>query len=288
MRVGLSLPQYEIDVAGALGPEPVVAAARTAERTSFDSVWLSDHPFALAPDGTVSGALEAMTTMGFIAAATERVTVGSLVLASSMRSSEQLVAGARALRLVAPERVVLGIGTGWYEPEHRTYGVPLRSYRSRLAELLGNLEALELSSVPLVVGGVSENVIAAAGRFGAGWNCAWDVPADVFWSLCRDLDAACERAGRNPSSVSRSIGVTVLVGARAERLRAVEAVRARAPFLASLDLSSLETSIVSGSSEDCAARIAAYGADEVVITPFVRDDLEMIARIGEEIAPLLQ
>jgi len=82
--------------------------------------------------------------------------------------------------------------------------------------------------------------------------------------------------------------VTVLVGARAERLRAVEAVRARAPFLASLDLSSLETSIVSGSSEDCAARIAAYGADEVVITPFVRDDLEMIARIGEEIAPLLQ
>ena len=276
MRVGLNLPQYEIDVAGALGPEPVVAAARTAERTSFDSVWLSDHPFALAPDGTVSGALEAMTTMGFIAAATERVTVGSLVLASSMRSSEQLVAGARALRLVAPERVVLGIGTGWYEPEHRAYGVPLRSYRSRLAQLLGNLEALELSSVPLVVGGVSENVIAAAGRFGAGWNCAWDVPAE------------CERAGRNPSSVSRSIGVTVLVGARAERLRAVEAVRARAPFLASLDLSSLETSIVSGSSEDCAARIAAYGADEVVITPFVRDDLEMIARIGEEIAPLLQ
>ena len=82
--------------------------------------------------------------------------------------------------------------------------------------------------------------------------------------------------------------MTVLPGARAQRLRAVDAVRARAPFLASLDLASLEASIVAGSSEECAARIAAYGADEVIVTPFVRDDLEMIARIGEEIAPLVR
>ena len=287
MRVGLNLPQYEIDVAGALGPEPVVAAARAADRAGFDSVWLSDHPFALAPDGTVSGALEAMTTMGFIAAATEKVTVGSLVLASSMRSSEQLVAGARAVSLVAPGRVVVGVGAGWYEPEHEAYGVLLPSYGSRLASLEANLSALSSSSLTTLVGGVSQSVIDVAGRLADSWNCAWDVPADVFRSLSRDLDDACRRAGREPASVSRSIGVTVLVGARAERLRAVEEVRARAPFLASLDLASLEASIVTGSSEECAERIAAYGADEVIITPFVRDDLEMIARIGEDIAPLL-
>ena len=287
MRVGLNLPQYEIDIAGALGPEPVVAAARTAERTGFDSVWLSDHPFALAPDGTVSGALEAMTTMGFIAAATERVTVGSLVLASSMRSSEQLVAGARALALVAPSRVVVGVGAGWYQPEHRAFGVSLNSYGSRLASLEANVSALGSSSVTTLVGGVSQSVIDVAARLADSWNCAWDLPVEVFRSLCRDLDDACERVGRDPSAVSRSIGVTVLPGARAKRLLAVDAVRARAPFLASLDLSSLEASIVAGSSEECAARIAAYGADEVVVTPFVRDDLEMIGRIGGEIGPLL-
>ena len=288
MRVGLNLPQYEIDTAGPLGPEPVVAAARAAEDAGFDSVWVSDHPFVVAPDGSVSGALEALTFMGHVASSTARVTVGSLVLASSMRSSEQLVAGARALSLVAPGRVVLGIGTGWYEPEHRAYGVPLRTYRSRLAQLLGNLEALESSSVPLMVGGVSENVIAAAGRFGAGWNCAWDVPVDVFRSLCRDLDAACERAGRDPSAVSRSIGVTVLPGARAERLQAVEAVRARAPFLASLDLDVLEKSIAAGTTDEIVERLAAYGADEVIITPFVRDDLETISRIGQDVALALR
>jgi len=288
MRVGLNLPQYEIDVAGALGPEPVVAAARAAEEAGFDSVWVSDHPFVVAPDGSVSGALEATSLMAYVASSTSRVTVGSLVLASSMRSSEQLVAGARALALVAPSRVVVGVGAGWYQPEHRAFGVSLDSYGSRLASLEANVSALGSSSVTTLVGGVSQSVIDVAARLADSWNCAWDVPVEVFQSLCRDLGDACERVGRDPSAVSRSIGVTVLPGARAKRLLAVDAVRARAPFLASLDLSSLEASIVAGSSEECAARIATYGADEVVVTPFVRDDLEMIARIGGEIGPLLR
>ena len=67
MRVGLNLPQYQIDVAGALGPEPVVAAARAAEKAGFDSVWVSDHPFVVAPDGSVSGALEATSLMAYVA-----------------------------------------------------------------------------------------------------------------------------------------------------------------------------------------------------------------------------
>jgi len=287
MRVGLNLPQYEIDVAGALTPDSVVGAARIAEEAGFDSVWVSDHPFAVAPDGTVSGALEATTTMAFVAASTARVTVGSLVLASSMRSSEQLVAGARALDLVAPGRVVMGLGTGWFEAEHRAFGVAFPAYRSRLADLERNLQAVRSMSMPVVVGGVSQSVIAVAGRFADGWNCAWDVPVDAFGSLSRDLDEACRRFGRDPSSVSRSVGVTVLPGARAERHRAVEAVRVRARFLASLDLDELESTIVAGSIDECAARIAAYVADEVIITPFVRDDLEMIARIGEKLVPTL-
>jgi alkanesulfonate monooxygenase SsuD/methylene tetrahydromethanopterin reductase-like flavin-dependent oxidoreductase (luciferase family) len=285
MRVGLNLPQYEID--GAL-PSAAVEAAVGAERAGFDSVWVSDHPFVVAPDGSVSGALEALTLMGHVAAATSRVTIGSLVLASSMRSVEQLVAGARALSLVAPGRVVVGVGAGWYKPEHEAYGVSLPSFTSRLASLEANLSALRSSSVTTLVGGVSQSVIDVAARVADQWNCAWDVPVDVFRSLCRDLDIACEKAGRDPASISRSIGVTVLPGARAERLRAVEAVRARAPYLASLDLDALEPSILAGSSNEIRERITAYDTDEVIVTPFVRDDLEMIARIGEEIVPALR
>jgi alkanesulfonate monooxygenase SsuD/methylene tetrahydromethanopterin reductase-like flavin-dependent oxidoreductase (luciferase family) len=286
MRVGLNLPQYEIDVVGGLVPS-VVSAALAAERAGFDSVWVSDHPFVVAPDGSVSGALEPLTLMGVLTAATSRVTVGSLVLASSMRSAEQLVAGARALSLVAPSRLVVGVGAGWYKPEHEAYGVSLPSYKSRLDSLEANLSALRSSSITTLVGGVSQSVIEMAARFADQWNCAWDVPVGVFRSLCRDLDSACGKVGRDPASVSRSVGVTVLPGARAERLRAVEAVRARAPYLATLDLDTLERTIAAGSSEEIADRIAAYGADEVVVTPFVRDDVEMIARFGDEVIPSL-
>jgi alkanesulfonate monooxygenase SsuD/methylene tetrahydromethanopterin reductase-like flavin-dependent oxidoreductase (luciferase family) len=287
MRVGLNLPQYEIDVVGELVPS-VVSAALVAERSGFDSVWVSDHPFVVAPDGSVSGALEALTLMGHVAAATSRLTVGSLVLASSMRAVEQLVAGARAVSLVAPSRVVFGVGAGWYKPEHEAYGVSLPSYASRLASLEENLSVLRSSSLATLIGGVSQSVIEVAARFADIWNCAWDVPADVFRSLNRDLDIACEKAGRDPSSVSRSIGVTVLPGARAERLSSVEAVRARAPYLTTLDLDVLEPSIITGKPREIVERISAYGADEVVVTSFVRDDLEMIARIGEAIVTASQ
>ena len=287
MRAGLNLPQYTIDVDGPLSPDAVVRVARAAEDGGFDSVWLSDHPFAIGPDGTVSGALEATTTMAHVAAATERVMVGSLVLASSMRPPQQLAATVRALSLVAPSRVVIGLGTGWYLPEHQAFGVSLGRYPDRVASLARNAVAAREAGGVVLVGGVSQRLIDVAASHADVWNCAWDVPADVFLSLSRSLDESCFRAGRDPASVVRSIGVTLLVGARAEMHRAVEAVRARAPFLGSLELEELERSIVAGTADECAERIAAYGADEVVITPFVRDDLDLVARIAEEVAPRL-
>jgi len=287
VRAGLNLPQYTIDFADGLSADALVRVARAAEDGGFDSVWLSDHPFAIGPDGSVSGALEATTTMAYVAAATSRVTVGSLVLASSMRSVEQLAGAARALDLVAPSRVVVGLGTGWYEPEHRAFGVSLSRYPDRISSLSRSVVAVKEAGATVLVGGVSQGVIDVVSRYADVWNCAWDVPTDAFHSLSRSLDEACLRVGRDPSAVSRSIGVTLLVGARAEMHGAVEAVRARAPFLSSLELSALEGSIVTGSADECAERIAAYGADEVVITPFVRDDLELVARIAEEVLPRL-
>jgi alkanesulfonate monooxygenase SsuD/methylene tetrahydromethanopterin reductase-like flavin-dependent oxidoreductase (luciferase family) len=68
----------------------------------------------------------------------------------------------------------------------------------------------------------------------------------------------------------------------------VRTVRARAPFLESLDIADLKHAVIVGSPDECAARIAAYGADEVIVTPFVRDDVEMISRIGRDVLPALR
>jgi alkanesulfonate monooxygenase SsuD/methylene tetrahydromethanopterin reductase-like flavin-dependent oxidoreductase (luciferase family) len=286
VRVGLNLPQYEIDLEDRV--ERMVEAARTAEDAGFDSVWVSDHPFAVAPDGTVSGSLDALVSMGYVAAATSRIDVGSLVLACSMRSVDEIATGARELALIAPRRIVVGLGAGWYEPEHRAYGVELASSDERVRALEESASAVLGTGVRVLIGGTSPRLLDVVAREADVWNCAWDVSSEAFRALSGKLDGACARLSK-PRVISRSVGLTVLLaGDRDEAARAVERVRGRAPFLQGLILEEVERAIIVGDAATCARRIAGYGADEVVITAFVRDDLEMIRRIGETVLPLLR
>lgn len=274
MRIGLTLPQYEIDFArGACDATATIAYARAAEALGFDDVWVSDHPFAIAPDGTASGALEALTLAAAVAASTERIGVGTLVLSTAMRDPDDVAAGARALAAVAPDRITIGLGAGWYEPEHEAFGVRLPPFDERIERLRAALK--NLAGVRSLVGGSSAAVRALASE-ADGWNLAWDPPADEF-------------RARAPAGVARAVGLTILVARDAEAMRdAVDRVRVRAPFLASLSPAALAGTIVCGTPEVCAERIASYGADEVVLAPFVRDDAGMAATIAREVIPRLR
>ena len=293
MRIGLALPQYEIDVARSADLSwSLTTAARRAEALSLDSVWLSDHPFAVAPDGMVSGAMEAMTTLASLARATRQIAVGTLVLAATMRAPALLRNVARTMSLSAGDRLMLGLGTGWYSPEHRAYGIELPSYRDRIEMLRACLCALdELGErrPSVLVGGAGPEVMELAAAYADIWNVSWDVPADRFRSLSRSLDAVCERGGRDPSSLRRSVGLTVLAAdGDADIDAAVGNLRARAPFLAAVTRDALEGRIVVGDASSCAERILAYGADEVVIAPLLRDDEEMVRLLATGVASRLR
>ncbi len=290
MRVGLALPQYEIDrdPAGLATLDALVSVARAVERLGLDAVWLSDHPFAVAPDGTVSGALEPLLVAGALARGTARIRIGTLVLAATMRSPALVAHTARTLPAA---RTTIGVGAGWYEPEHRAYGVALGSYTERVAHLEATLAALAaMDDRPrILAGGTGERLLDVAARYADDWNVSWDVPADVFDSLSRRLDGACERAGRDPSTIGRTVGLTVLVARdEGEIAAAVERLRARAAFLAAVDATSLPERIVAGTPERCVEQIAAYAADEVVVALLLRDDMEMLELFATEVAPGLK
>src|SRR5205823_9104345 len=91
MRFGLALPHHDFSVpqGGSVAFDRVAAAAREAERLEFDSVWISDHFFlSLARYGggdDLQGSLEPMTTLAALAAVTERVRLGTLVLCAPFR-----------------------------------------------------------------------------------------------------------------------------------------------------------------------------------------------------------
>jgi alkanesulfonate monooxygenase SsuD/methylene tetrahydromethanopterin reductase-like flavin-dependent oxidoreductase (luciferase family) len=103
------------------------------------------------------------------------------------------------------------------------------------------------------------------------------------------VDEACERAGREPSWVRRSVGLTVLVGASDRDIdAAVERLRGRAAFLSGVDRRTLAARIVTGTPQRCAERIASYQADEVVVALLLRDDPEMLDLFATEVAPLVR
>lgn len=273
MRVGLNLPQYEIDFGGGITAGALASIARRAESLGFDSLWVSDHPFAFAPDGSASGALEVLTTLGFLAGVTERIGLGTLVLAASMREPAQVAAAAEAL---SGREVTIGIGAGWYAPEHTAFGAAFPPLAERLDRLEAHLRAVR-GRARVLVGGTGAGVRALAAAYADAWNVAWDVPVPVFTELRAMVDVP-----------SASVGVTVLVGEEDELPRAVERMRARAPFMRDVDLEQLRASIIVGDPAACARRIAAYACDEVVVTIAARDDEAMLERFGREVLPALR
>jgi alkanesulfonate monooxygenase SsuD/methylene tetrahydromethanopterin reductase-like flavin-dependent oxidoreductase (luciferase family) len=291
MRVGLALPQYEVDRDPAAGSilEASTGIARRAEALGLDGVWASDHPFALAPDGTVSGALEPLVLLAALARETSRIQLGTLVLAATMRSPGLVAHSARGL---APGRLVVGVGTGWYEPEHRAYGIALPGYGERITRVEATIDALRglASDRPsILLGGTGRRLIELAARHADVWNVSWDAPPEGFTLLSRRLDEACERAGREPPSIRRSVGLTVLVGANERDIDAsVEQLRGRAAFLSAVDRDALAGRIVTGTPQLCAERIASYQADEVVVALLLRDDLEMLELFATEVVPVVR
>ena len=103
--------------------------ARLAEAGGADSIWLSDHFFHRPQSGGQTGYHEAWTLLSALAAATERVEIGTLVLATSFRSPGLLAKMAATADDVAGGRLILGLGCGWHEPEYRAFDYPVRSPR---------------------------------------------------------------------------------------------------------------------------------------------------------------
>jgi F420-dependent oxidoreductase-like protein len=138
MKLGLELgPVVRSVPPDRVGPE-LARAARRAEAAGFDSVWVWDHlvdPFSW--DGPI---LEAWTAMGFIAASTSRVTIGTLVNGVTYRYPAVLVKQASTLDVLSGGRAYLGIGAAWHAREHRAFGVPFPSLRTRFELLEETLE----------------------------------------------------------------------------------------------------------------------------------------------------
>src|SRR3982074_1100173 len=147
MLVGLALPQYDFSLPGIpeIGWPFVRDSAQRAEELGFSSVWLSDHLFLdIAHYGAPErqqGSMEWRARLAALAAATERIRLGTLVVCNDLRLPTLLAKMATAIDLVSRGRLELGMGAGWYEDEYEAAGVPFDPPGIRIARLT---EALQI------------------------------------------------------------------------------------------------------------------------------------------------
>jgi F420-dependent oxidoreductase-like protein len=139
VRIGLQLPRFDFPGGPATIRPTLTAIAQAAEANGFASLWVMDHLFQLPEDTGLGGPgepmLEAYTTLGFLAGATERIALGPLVASAVLRSPGHLVKAATALDVLAGGRTYFGVGAGWYEREARGLGTPWPTRRERFEHL---------------------------------------------------------------------------------------------------------------------------------------------------------
>jgi len=230
-RVGIQLPEVEREVRW----REYLAMARTAEAVGFDSIWVGDH-YLYRNDGRPErGPWEAWTLLAALAAVTERVRLGPLVACLNFHEPAVLAKIAATVDEISGGRLVLGIGAGWNRTEFDAFGIPYDHRASRFVEAFeivrrllagervtfeGNWHRVDdavllprpATPPALMVGSTGERVLAATLPSVDAWNTWFDWYGNTpegFASSKATIDAACERAGRDPATLERSACVLV-------------------------------------------------------------------------------
>ncbi len=244
LRLGFQIPNFDLPGVGVDGLfERVAQMAGAAEAAGFDTVLVMDPFYQLPalgpPDNRM---LESYTLLGALAAHTERVRLGTLVSGNTYRNPAHLAKIVTTLDVVSGGRALLGIGAGWFEPEHVGYGFEfpplgerldrleeafqivrplLRGERStfqgrhyRTADAINAPAPIQAPGPAILVGGNGERrTLRLVARYADESNltCA---PAEIPRKL-EALARHCATEGRDPASVGKSwLGSLVIAPTR--------------------------------------------------------------------------
>lgn len=222
-----------------------------AERLEFTSVFRSDHYFVRRQD---TDSLEAFISFATAAAETSQIRFGPLVSPVTFRHPVDVARMASQIDMLAEGRFVLGLGAGWSQVEHDSYGLPfprLRERMDRLDEALRLTRALwseqpanfdgqyySLTDVdmrprprgdgpPILIGGVGEKrTLRMVAEHADEWN-AINLSPEVYAQKSAVLEKHCEAVGRDPATIKRSYDASAMIGPNeAEQNAATMEVRA--------------------------------------------------------------
>jgi len=289
----------------------LLAVAQAAERLGFDAFFRSDHYLTIGGSG-LPGPTDAWTTLAGLARETSRVRLGTLLSPVTFRLPGPLAITVAQVDQMSGGRAELGLGAGWFDAEHTTYGIPFPPLAERFARLEEQLEIITglwetpegqtfsfngahytLSDSPalpkpaqrprppvLVGGGGRHRTPRLAARFANEYNVPFATVADSAAAFGR-VRQACQEAGRDPASLVYSAAQTVCCGRdEAEVARRAQAIGEQLPGLRHSGLAGSPAEVA-----DKLGQFADAGATRIYLQVLDLHDLDHLELIAAEVMP---
>jgi alkanesulfonate monooxygenase SsuD/methylene tetrahydromethanopterin reductase-like flavin-dependent oxidoreductase (luciferase family) len=199
------------------------------ERLGYESAWLCDH--LVQPSRPNGPYLEAWSLLAGLAARTEKIRIGVLVTSNTFRFPQVLAKMAVTVDHISNGRLEVGLGAGWYEPEHTMFGIPFPETKELVGRFREAVQVIDLltredtssfdgkyyqlkdaqsrpASIqkprpPLVIGAFGPRMLKIVATYADTWN-AFGTPAEMR-ERNQMLDDYCRELGRDPDTLDRSL-----------------------------------------------------------------------------------
>lgn len=293
--------------------DDLLAVALEAERLRFDAFFRSDHYLHMGGEPG-PGSTDAWITLAGLARDTSTIRLGTLVTAATFRYPGPLAVSVATVDAMSGGRVELGLGAGWYDGEHRQFGIPFPSTGERFDRLeeqfeiitgiwntrpgetfdhsgenyqLSNCVALPKPAqthLPLIVGGHGpRRTPRLAARFADEFNVAFS-DLDTTRQQFDRVRLAVAAEGRDPDSIIYSAAQVVCVGGdEPERERRAAAIGRELP--------ELRANGVAGGIDEALDRLSQFselGASRIYLQFLDLSDLDHLGVVAESISPIVR
>ena len=237
MKVGLFLPH----VGEHITTENILYIATEAEKEGIDSVWVLDRllwpinpqtPYVASPDGSLpmvyQNVLDPLTTLTYVAAVTERISLGTSVIDMFFQNPVVLSKRITALDILSDGRAIIGLGIGWSKDEFEVSGIPYKNRGTRADEYLQVLKKIWADDVvefkgqfyyipsskigpkpvqkphpPVLLGGFTPRTFSRIVNYANGWiGVAGFGPLEQLEQAINGLKESARKADKEPSKVS--------------------------------------------------------------------------------------
>lgn len=291
--------------------DDLVAVAQASEQAGFTGFFRSDHFLKMGDVSGYPGPTHAWSTLAALARDTKSIRLGTLVSPATFYRPGPLAVSVAQADMMSGGRIEFGFGAGWYEAEHKAYGLDFPSLGERFDRFEEYLEQIvglwstpegetfshdgqfhsfvdspalpkpiQNPGPPVIIGGRGpKRTPALVARFGAEFNMPFAPLENVGPAIAR-VNEVCLEHGRPPEEVVKSAALVLCHGgSEGEIQRRADAI--------GRDVDELRENGAAGTTEEVIAKLKAYadaGVQRMYLQVLDLSDLDHIAMTGEDVA----